>query len=176
MIKDLISPGLLRNVRSEIQELSFKLKETDLYRVHQSVDLASLDGLEESSPKLFPSLLVLKNALYSFRFRNYLSQITQAGPLSGKKTDMSINVYTPGCHLLCHDDVIGSRRVSYILYLTDPDQPWKEEWGGALRLYSTYPISKDQSNLSANDHSSPITEDHSNPIGEDRLNTKGEDL
>lgn len=50
---------------------------------------------------------------------------------------MAINVYTPGCHLLCHDDVIGSRRVSYILYLTDPDKPWKAEWGGTLRLYPT---------------------------------------
>lgn len=47
------------------------------------------------------------------------------------------NVYTPGCHLLCHDDVIGSRRVSWILYLLDPDIPWKPEWGGALRLYPT---------------------------------------
>lgn len=50
---------------------------------------------------------------------------------------MAINVYTPGCHLLCHDDVIGSRKVSYILYLTNPDDPWKQEWGGALRLYPT---------------------------------------
>lgn len=50
---------------------------------------------------------------------------------------MAVNVYTPSCHLLCHDDVIGSRRVSYILYLTDPDRPWKPEWGGALRLYPT---------------------------------------
>lgn len=48
---------------------------------------------------------------------------------------MAINVYTPGCYLLCHDDVIGSRRVSYILYLTDPDTPWQPEWGGALRLF-----------------------------------------
>jgi hypothetical protein len=48
---------------------------------------------------------------------------------------MAINIYTPGCFLLCHDDVIGSRRVSYILYLTDPDTPWKPEWGGALRLF-----------------------------------------
>ncbi|KAI4249947.1 MAG: hypothetical protein L6R42_008844, partial [Xanthoria sp. 1 TBL-2021] len=56
---------------------------------------------------------------------------------------MAINVYTPGCHLLCHDDVIGSRRVSYILYLTDPDQPWKSEWGGALRLYPTV-VQKDK--------------------------------
>jgi len=33
--------------------------------------------------------------------------------------------------------VIGSRRVSWILYLLDPDRPWKPEWGGALRLYPT---------------------------------------
>lgn len=191
MIKDLISPGLLRNVRSEVQEISFTLKETDTYRVHQTGDLANLDGLEESSLKLLPSLLVLRNALYSLRFRNYLSQITQAGPLSGKKKDMSINLYTPGCHLLCHDDVIGSRRVSYILYLTDPDQPWKKEWGGALRLYPTYPISKNQSNPIAKDHlnpvaadysnsvvkdhSNPIAENHSNPIVEDPSNTIVED-
>ena len=66
-----------------------------------------------------------------------MSNITGTGKLSGKKTDMAVNVYTPGCHLLCHDDVIGTRRVSYILYLTDPDEPWKDEWGGALRLYPT---------------------------------------
>jgi len=51
---------------------------------------------------------------------------------------MAINVYTPGCHLLTHDDVIGSRRVSYILYLCgSEEEPWKPEWGGALRLYPT---------------------------------------
>jgi hypothetical protein len=75
--------------------------------------------------------------MYSSTFRKYVSTITGSGELSGRKTDMAINVYTPGCHLLCHDDVIGSRRVSYILYLTDPDVSWKEEWGGALRLYPT---------------------------------------
>ena len=125
-------------MRSEIQEnLSFTPKETDIYRIHQSGDLANLDGLDDSSLKRLPSLLSLRDALYSEAFRTYLSQLTQAGPLSGKKTDMAVNVYTPGCHLLCHDDVIGSRRVSYILYLTDPDDPWREEWGGALRLYPT---------------------------------------
>jgi len=137
VIQDLISPTLLRNVRSEIGHLSFTPKETDIYKIHQSGDLANLDGLEDSSLKLLPSLVTLRDAMYSSDFRGYLSHITGSGPLSGKKTDMAINVYTPGCHLLCHDDVIGSRRVSYILYLTDPDRPWKEEWGGALRLYPT---------------------------------------
>ncbi|MCJ1427952.1 hypothetical protein MMC29_005859 [Sticta canariensis] len=138
IINDLVSPELLRNVRSEIQEhLSFTPKETDIYKIHQSGDLANLDGLSDSSLELLPSLLKLRDALYSKPFREHLSTITGAGALSGSKTDMAINVYTPGCHLLCHDDVIGSRRVSYILYLTDPDTPWKAEWGGALRLYPT---------------------------------------
>ena len=75
--------------------------------------------------------------MYSEAFRAYISHITGSGPLSGRKTDMAINVYTPGCYLLCHDDVIGSRRVSYILYLTDPDTPWQAQWGGALRLFPT---------------------------------------
>lgn len=49
-----------------------------------------------------------------------------------------MNSYKEGCHLLNHDDVIGTRMVSYILYMPLPlDEPWKPEWGGALELYPT---------------------------------------
>lgn len=141
VIQELLDPSLLRDVRNEIQaNISFTPKETDIYKIYQSGDLANLDGLDESSLKLLPSLVKLRDALYSSPFREYLSHVTGAGALSGIKTDMAVNVYNPTCHLLCHDDVIGSRRVSYILYLTDPDRPWKAEWGGALRLYSTNTI------------------------------------
>ena len=159
VIPDLIDSVLLRNVRSEIQNLSFTPKETDIYKIHQSGDLANLDGLDDSSLKLLPSLVTLRDAMYSPEFRNYLSTITDSGPLSGKKTDMAVNVYTPGCHLLCHDDVIGSRRVSYILYLTDPEKPWQAEWGGALRLYPTQKYSDEDSqsyNMPSPDHSVSI--------------------
>lgn len=138
VICPLIEPSLLRSVRDEVQKhLSFTEKETDIYKIFQSGDLANLDGLDDSSLSKLPSLLKLRDAMYSARFREYLSSVTGSGKLSGKKTDMAINIYTEGCHLLCHDDVIGSRRVSYILYLTDPDVPWQEKWGGALRLYPT---------------------------------------
>ncbi|KAK7178877.1 hypothetical protein DPSP01_004859 [Paraphaeosphaeria sporulosa] len=138
VIQHLVDDQLLRNVRTEIREhISFTPKETDIYKIHQSGDLANLDGLDDAALKRLPSLLTLRDSLYSSAFRRYLSSITGAGPLSGVKTDMAVNVYTPGCHLLCHDDVIGSRRVSWILYLLDPDIPWKAEWGGALRLYPT---------------------------------------
>ncbi|KAL6817074.1 Oxoglutarate and iron-dependent oxygenase degradation C-term domain-containing protein [Trichoderma sp. SZMC 28015] len=136
VIHELVDDKLLRSVRSEIRDnVQFTPKETDIYKIHQSGDLANLDGLDGESLAKLPSLLSLRDAIYSETFRNYVSGITGCGPLSGKKTDMAINIYTPGCYLLCHDDVIGSRRVSYILYLTDPDTPWKPEWGGALRLF-----------------------------------------
>ncbi|POS86461.1 hypothetical protein EPUL_001967 [Erysiphe pulchra] len=143
-INSLIDDQLLRSVRTEIlKNIHFTLKETDIYKIYQSGDLANLDGLEDRALEKLPSLLKLRDALYSSSFRKYISTITGCGGLSGRKTDMAINVYTPGCYLLCHDDVIGSRRVSYILYLTDPDHPWKEEWGGALRLFPTKEINED---------------------------------
>ncbi|GAB0137151.1 hypothetical protein EsDP_00005431 [Epichloe bromicola] len=136
VIHELVDDKLLRSVRDEVRNnVQFTPKETDIYKIHQSGDLANLDGLDDESLAKLPSLLALRDALYSETFRNYVSSITGCGPLSGRKTDMAINVYTPGCFLLCHDDVIGSRRVSYILYLTDPDEPWQPEWGGALRLF-----------------------------------------
>lgn len=138
MISELIDDTLLRSVRQEIlAHLHFTPKETDIYKIHQSGDLANLDGLDDASLRKLPSLLRLRDAMYSPAFRSYISTVANSGPLSGRKTDMAINVYTPGCHLLCHDDVIGSRRLSYILYLTDPEFPWQAEWGGALRLYPT---------------------------------------
>jgi Rps23 Pro-64 3,4-dihydroxylase Tpa1-like proline 4-hydroxylase len=138
VIPNLVDDWLLRRVRAEVQEnVHFTPKETDIYKIHQSGDLANLDGLENEALAKLPSLLKLRDALYSPEFRKYVATVTGAGKLSGRKTDMAINVYTPGCHLLCHDDVIGSRRVSYILYLTDPDIPWQPPWGGALRLYPT---------------------------------------
>ncbi|TPR03073.1 hypothetical protein CAN33_0013120 [Aspergillus niger] len=138
VIHPLIEPSLLRAVRDEIQaQVQFTEKETDIYKIFQSGDLANLDGLDDASLAKLPSILKLRDAMYSARFREFLSKVTGSGKLSGQKTDMAINVYNEGCHLLCHDDVIGSRRLSYILYLTDPDQPWQAEWGGALRLYPT---------------------------------------
>ncbi|KAL4964587.1 oxidative DNA demethylase [Aspergillus stella-maris] len=138
VIHPLIEDSLLRSVRDEIQQhLHFTEKETDIYKIFQSGDLANLDGLDDGSLSRLPSILKLRDAMYSQRFREFLSAVTRSGKLSGQKTDMAINVYNEGCHLLCHDDVIGSRRLSYILYLTDPDEPWQAEWGGALRLYPT---------------------------------------
>lgn len=135
-IKPLIDDTLLRNVRKEVlNEIAFTQKETDIYKVYQSGDLANLSGLDWDDLSRLPSLYKLRAAIYSEEFRDVISSVTGAGKLSGVKTDMSVNTYTKGCHLLTHDDVIGSRRVSFILYLPEPDKEWKESYGGALRLF-----------------------------------------
>ncbi|KZT62765.1 hypothetical protein CALCODRAFT_548749 [Calocera cornea HHB12733] len=139
----LVDDELLSKVKDEIiGELRFAEKETDIYKVHQTGDLASLNYLTPAQRALFPSLLRLRNALYSAPFRQFMRAVTGCGPLSGTKQDMSANSYRQGCHLLNHDDVIGSRRVSYILYLPLAGAGatgWKDEWGGALELY---PVSR----------------------------------
>ena len=136
VIPALINEELLKATRQEIiEELRFAEKETDIYKVNQTGDLANLDGLPTEEAGRLQSLLRVRNAIYSHEFRSWLQGVTGCGPLSAKKKDMSINDYRQGCHLLNHDDVISTRRVSYILYLPDPDQPWQPEWGGALELY-----------------------------------------
>ena len=98
MIQDLVDDQLLRNVRNEIREhISFTPKETDIYKIHQSGDLANLDGLDDAALKRLPSLLTLRDSLYSSAFRKYLSSITGSGPLSGVKTDMAV-VRCAGCN------------------------------------------------------------------------------
>jgi prolyl 3-hydroxylase /prolyl 3,4-dihydroxylase len=116
--------------------LLFKLQS----QVHQTGDLASLSYLDKDQLALLPSLLKLRDALYSPTFRAFIRSVTGCGPLSGSKQDMSVNSYKKGCHLLNHDDVIGTRRVSYILYMPLPHtKKWEAEWGGALELYDIRP-------------------------------------
>ncbi|KAJ2774580.1 putative component of NuA3 histone acetyltransferase complex, partial [Coemansia nantahalensis] len=102
-----------------------------------SGDLANLDGLPDAEQGRLPCLRRLRDAIYSREFRAFVSAVTGCGPLSGSRTDMSTNRFKPGDHLLLHDDAIGDRRVSYIIYLPDPDASlaWTPADGGHLELY-----------------------------------------
>ncbi|OWB77624.1 hypothetical protein B5S32_g1796 [[Candida] boidinii] len=147
-IKNIFNDELLKNVRKEvINEINFTKKETDIYKVYQSGDLANLSGLSNNDLQRLPNLYKLRSAIYSKNFRDYISYVTGCGKLSGIKTDISINTYTKGCHLLTHDDVIGSRRVSFILYMPEPGKIWKEHYGGALRLLDSVVPNVPQSDI-----------------------------
>ncbi len=61
------------------------------------------------------------------------------GPFAGcgelsDQTDCACNVHAAGGHLLCHDDVIGNRKVSYIVYLTGERGGMKEYKGGGREI------------------------------------------
>ncbi|GAA6058003.1 hypothetical protein JCM3770_006640 [Rhodotorula araucariae] len=136
VIDQLFDEEFVRRARKEITEqLSFREKETDIYKINQTGDLSNLSGLPAAELAVLPTLLELRDAIYSKKFRTFLQEVTGCGPLSGIKTDMSCAEYSEGCYLLNHDDVIGTRRISFILYLVLDEPAWRPEWGGALELY-----------------------------------------
>ena len=124
----------LLSVRAELHALQTTYKETDLFKVYQTGDLANIDTDNPAHQKAMKNTIQLRAALYSAAFRKFVQKLTGCEHLIDK-TDMSCNVYKQGGHLLCHDDVIGTRCVSYIIYLSRPEKKWQPSDGGALELY-----------------------------------------
>lgn len=118
-----------------IGELKADYKETDLFKVYQVPQ--DLGTIERTAPELAakaPALLRLRDALYSAETKRLVERVTGCGPI-GDAVDCSANVYARGGHLLCHDDVIGDRLVSYVLYLTEPEG-WSADDGGSFEFYA----------------------------------------
>merc|ERR1712078_754696 len=123
-------------VHSEVKHnLKATFKETDLFKLYQTdSDLATMETSDPATAAKMPKVLELRDALYSDEFRSFVADITGVTDLTSR-VDCSINAYGRGCHLMCHDDVIGTRRVSYIIYFAEPEPAWKAEDGGQLELY-----------------------------------------
>ena len=144
LVRGLCEEGRMRVVLEEAKaQLRLDLKETDLFKMYQSCDMASLEEAGGAGGALGGDggalhLLALRDALYAQEFRETVARVVglPRGGL-GARVDCSVNVYARGGHLLPHDDVIGTRRVAYVVYLTDPDRPWADADGGGLELYGT---------------------------------------
>ena len=135
VVTPLCDDARLRTVQAEMREhLTANFKETDLFKVLQTGDLVTIDKADPSIVPKIPELLKLRAAIYSPQFRAMVQEMTGCAPLTDR-IDCSANVYPRSGHLLCHDDVIGTRCISYIIYLTDPDEKWTAADGGALELY-----------------------------------------
>ncbi|KAL9713059.1 putative component of NuA3 histone acetyltransferase complex [Leucoagaricus gongylophorus] len=66
LVEKIFQDDLLIRVKDEcISHLSFAEKETDIYKVNQTGDLASLNYLDSEQISLLPNLLTLRDALYS---------------------------------------------------------------------------------------------------------------
>lgn len=133
-IKNLFDSEFLGEVKEEIKsQTKVNFKESDLFRVYQSIDLANLEPGSELAEQL-PNVMKLREVLYSQEWRSFIEKLCGLPPSTLiEKIDCACNCHAPGCHLLCHDDVIGTRKVSYIIYLTEED--WKQDEGGSLELY-----------------------------------------
>jgi prolyl 3-hydroxylase /prolyl 3,4-dihydroxylase len=130
----------MHRVIGEIKDHSIvNFKESDLFKVFQSIDLANLKSDDPTTSSNLPSVMKLRSLLYSTEFRNFIEDMNglPRNTLSDK-VDCACNCHMTGCHLLCHDDVIGTRKVSYILYLTENDPVWDSFEGGALELYDSF--------------------------------------
>ncbi|KAJ8598384.1 hypothetical protein CTAYLR_002989 [Chrysophaeum taylorii] len=125
VLRDVFNDRALRLAKKEaIEGLRADFKETDLFKVYQvPTDLGQIKT---------PHLGALRDALYSAEFRAMVRDVTGAPELADR-VDCSANVYKEGGHLLCHDDAIGSRCVSYVVYLVDDD--WNPENGGGFELF-----------------------------------------
>ena len=137
VIENVAPRELLVRVRDElINSLEAQLKETDLFKVYQTCDLNSLDASDDDTRSRMNATLQLRSMIQSKEFISFVEKSTECGEL-GTTVDCSVNVYAHRGHLLCHDDVIGTRAVSFIIYLTRPDLAWRRDIdGGNLELFS----------------------------------------
>ena len=139
VITDVLANGHLDAVLLELKNnLKATFKESDLFKFYQTIDVGNLNVSDNPSlcAKL-PTLMSMKSALYSPRFRSFIESVTSLPPGTlVDKIDCAVNCHARGCHLLCHDDVIGTRKISFIVYLTDPLPEWTAKDGGQLELYA----------------------------------------
>jgi prolyl 3-hydroxylase /prolyl 3,4-dihydroxylase len=142
LVDDFLDRDFLEKTILEIKDKSkVDFKESDLFKFYQSMDLASLgcdgdgnDGHEETTTAS-SHVYRLRQMLYSPEWRRNVEAILGLEPNTlSDHVDCACNCHAASCHLLCHDDVIRTRKVSYILYLVDDD--WSSKDGGALELYA----------------------------------------
>jgi prolyl 3-hydroxylase /prolyl 3,4-dihydroxylase len=134
VLDPLCDPATLAKVYEEVKHnMTATYKETDLFKLFQTGELGNITEEDELGAKM-PELLKLRSKIYSKEFRDFVQNMTGCVDLTDR-VDFSGNAYTCQCHLMCHDDVISTRCISFIIYLTDPEEPWTAADGGALELY-----------------------------------------
>ena len=136
ILPNVFDESFLQKVFAEIKANSqVSFKESDLFRVYQSIDFANLNPKDHQ--ETLPTVLQLRQVLYSDEWRHFIEDVTglERNTLT-EQVDSACNCHTTGCHLLTHDDVIGKRKISYILYMTESD--WQASEGGALELYDSH--------------------------------------
>ncbi|CAK9074696.1 unnamed protein product [Durusdinium trenchii] len=120
VIRPFLGAEGLQAVREEVQKVDAAEKETDLFRFFQTQDLAprlskASDGKKQKlANDELPALEALTEVFASAGYRELIQEVTGCGELC-ERVDLATQVYTKGSHLLCHDDVIGTRKVPLVV-------------------------------------------------------------
>ena len=104
VLHDLCDMERMKQVHLEMTEkpgLNSTFKETDLFKVFQTQELALIENEVKAGTEAneaFQQLLALRSALYSPEFRAFIQEITGCNDLTDR-VDCSANVYLPGTHI-----------------------------------------------------------------------------
>lgn len=96
-------------------------KESDLFSLYQTADLSSVNDIV---------LAEFRDFLYT-DFKAFIEEMTSFS--LSDKVDLHGSLYEDTQYLLCHDDQLDSRKIAFLIYLTN----FEDGDGGELALYDS---------------------------------------
>eukprot|EP00913_Durusdinium_trenchii_P029815 g27940.t1 len=93
-----------------------------------SIEDAASDGKKQKlANDELPALEALTEVFAPAGYRELIQEVTGCGELC-ERVDLATQVYTKGSHLLCHDDVIGTRKVPLVVAGVDSKKvTWRRD-------------------------------------------------
>lgn len=150
VIEDFLQMNVVMGVFDALKKERFEHKESDLFSFSQTEDFANVKVLDKpctsvrghfDHPKvpnagagLFDIERGVLKEFYEFMKSNeFISWIEKVSgiKLTRGKIDMSGSLYSSCDYLLCHDDLIGKRKIAFVFYLSSLDS----EDGGDFVMY-----------------------------------------
>src|SRR3989344_898576 len=119
---NLFKESKIKQLLKEVKKLEFKEKNSDLFYLLQTIDFKSINNKLISE---FYSIISSKE------FYTLLEKITGVKGLSA--TDAASLIFPNTGYLLPHDDRLSTRKIAYILNLSN----FKEKDGGQLEFFET---------------------------------------
>ncbi len=108
----------------ELQKIHVEQKESDLFKFSQTQDFETMDN---KTLKSFHQFFVSKE------FISYIEKIISLH-ITQDKLDMTGTCYQSTDFLLPHNDKVGTRKIAFVLYLSET---FSQNDGGALIFYNT---------------------------------------
>ena len=119
---ELFKKAKIKQLLNEVKKLNFEEKDSDLFYLFQTKDFRSIDN------KLIKEFYSL---ISSREFLDLIEKITGVKGLNA--TDAASLIFPDTGYLLPHDDRLSTRKIAYILNLSN----FKEKDGGQLEFFST---------------------------------------